>query len=374
MGNIKKVDKVSFYQVVLLIMVYRLMTGLTYLPLVNVSPSNQDMWIVSLLSIFYTIIFCWPLLYLGNKFNNLNLLAYSEKIMGKFLGKIIGIFYSVFLFLGIFLLVSILVEILDSVLFPETPTYVTASIMLITCIYISYKGFRNIARLGEMVIPFILIMIFLAIILGYRNYDFRELLPIFKDSTFKEINIGAINIGLRFSDIIILAMITPHLEKKEDLNKIFFRSLIYSIGIVTLMLVVVQTTFGIEFARHINFPLFTLTRLLELGGNIQGFDSVYIISWIMGNVIKISGYLYFTTVALEQITSRKNQGFIIPVSIIVLIMVLLIKDNRPVLAVEQPIQRIVLILSTIAILVIPSIMLIVYFFRRKSLKPGQGDG
>ena len=374
MGNIKKVDKVSFYQVVLLIMVYRLMTGLTYLPLVNVSPSNQDMWIVSLLSIFYTIIFCWPLLYLGNKFNNLNLLAYSEKIMGKFLGKIIGIFYSVFLFLGIFLLVSILVEILDSVLFPETPTYVTASIMLITCIYISYKGFRNIARLGEMVIPFILIMIFLAIILGYRNYDFRELLPIFKDSTFKEINIGAINIGLRFSDIIILAMITPHLEKKEDLNKIFFRSLIYSIGIVTLMLVVVQTTFGIEFARHINFPLFTLTRLLELGGNIQGFDSVYIISWIMGNVIKISGYLYFTTVALEQITSRKNQGFIIPVSIMVLIMVLLIKDNRPVLAVEQPIQRIVLILSTIAILVIPSIMLIVYFFRRKSLKPGQGDG
>ena len=374
MGNIKKVDKVSFYQVVLLIMVYRLMTGLTYLPLVNVSPSNQDMWIVSLLSIFYTIIFCWPLLYLANKFNNLNLLAYSEKIMGKFLGKIIGIFYSVFLFLGIFLLVSILVEILDSVLFPETPTYVTASIMLITCIYISYKGFRNIARLGEMVIPFILIMIFLAIILGYRNYDFRELLPIFKDSTFKEINIGAINIGLRFSDIIILAMITPHLEKKEDLNKIFFRSLIYSIGIVTLMLVVVQTTFGIEFARHINFPLFTLTRLLELGGNIQGFDSVYIISWIMGNVIKISGYLYFTTVALEQITSRKNQGFIIPVSIMVLIMVLLIKDNRPVLAVEQPIQRIVLILSTIAILVIPSIMLIVYFFRRKSLKPGQGDG
>ena len=374
MGNIKKVDKVSFYQVVLLIMVYRLMTGLTYLPLVNVSPSNQDMWIVSLLSIFYTIIFCWPLLYLANKFNNLNLLAYSEKIMGKFLGKIIGIFYSVFLFLGIFLLVSILVEILDSVLFPETPTYVTASIMLITCIYISYKGFRNIARLGEMVIPFILIMIFLAIILGYRNYDFRELLPIFKDSTFKEINIGAINIGLRFSDIIILAMITPHLEKKEDLNKIFFRSLIYSIGIVTLMLVVVQTTFGIEFARHINFPLFTLTRLLELGRTIQGFDSVYIISWIMGNVIKISGYLYFTTVALEQITSRKNQGFIIPVSIMVLIMVLLIKDNRPVLAVEQPIQRIVLILSTIAILVIPSIMLIVYFFRRKSLKPGQGDG
>ena len=372
MGNIKKVDKVSFYQVVLLIIVYRLMTGLTYLPVVSVSPANQDMWFVFLLSIPYTILFFLPLLYLSNKFNDLNLIEYSERIMGKFFGKIIGIFYSAFLFLGFVLFLSVLVEILDSALFPETPTYVTTSIMLITCIYIAYKGFRNIARLGEAVIPFILIMIFLTIILGYKNYDFSELLPILKDSTFKEINIGAINIGLRFLDIIILAMITPYLEIKEDLNKIFFRSIIYSIGIGTLIAVVVHTALGIVFARHINFPFLTFTRLLEIGQTIQGFDSVYIISWIMGNVIKISGYLYFTTVALGEVTNRKNQHFIVPISIIALIIVILMKDNRPILAVEQPIQKIILAASVIAILVIPLIMLIVYFFRRKKLVGQRG--
>lgn len=367
MANIRRVDKVSYYQIVLLITIYRLMTGLTYLPVAIVTPANQDVWFVSLLSILYTIIFCLPLLYLSNKFNDLNLIEYSEKIMGEFVGKIIGIFYAVFLFLSVILFVSVLVEILNTTLFPETPTWVTASIMLITCGYVSYKGFRNIARLGEMIVPFILFIIFLFIIFGYKNYDFMELLPILKDSTFKEINRGAMNIGLRFTDIIILAMITPRLERREDLNRIFFRTLIYSILIGILVLIVVQMTLGIEFTKHINFPFLTFTRLINVGQNIQGFDSLYIISWIMGNAIKISGYLYMTTSVLEEVVGKENQNFIIPASIITLFMVMLIKDRRPVLAVKEPAKTFILILSIVAIVIIPLIMLIVYFFRRKKL-------
>ncbi len=55
----------------------------------------------------------------------------------------------------------------------------------------------------------------LFIILGYNNYDFTVLLPVLKDSTFKELNIGAIDSGIKFSDIIILAMIPPLFRKKR---------------------------------------------------------------------------------------------------------------------------------------------------------------
>lgn len=372
MNNIGKKDRVSCYQVVLLITVYEVMTRLTYLSVASIPPANQDMWIVSLTSIPYIILFCSPLLYLGNRFNNLTLLGYANRIMGRILGKIIGIFYTIFLFIGLMLLLGVLVEILNSSLFPETPTCVTASIMLITCIYISYGGFKNMARLGEITIPFVIIMIFLFIALGYKNYDFKELLPVLKDSTYKQINAGAINIGIRFSEITILAMMTPYLEVREDLNRIFFRSLMYSMGISILIVVAVQLSLGIEFVKHINFPFLTFTRLLALGRDIQGFDSLYIISWIMGNVIKISGYLYFTTLALEEIIGRRNQDFIIPVSVIALILIILIKDRRPILAATRSMQRFMFILSVIAILIIPLIMLVAYFFRRNSLKQGKG--
>ncbi len=122
--------------------------------------------------------------------------------------------------------------------------------------YIAYKGLKSIARGGEIFVPFILGVILLFIILGYNNYDFTVLLPVLKDSTFKELNIGAIDSGIKFSDIIILAMIPPYLERKEDLNKIYIKSIIYSIFIIILLVVATQAALGIEYAKHTNFPYF----------------------------------------------------------------------------------------------------------------------
>ncbi len=77
---------------------------------------------------------CSPLLYLGNKFSDYTLIEYTEKISGKIAGKVISIYYTGFLLLLSIINVATLVEILNSALFPETPTWITTIIMLITCV------------------------------------------------------------------------------------------------------------------------------------------------------------------------------------------------------------------------------------------------
>lgn len=358
-------DMVSYNQILLLIIGYRIMVGLTYMPAVNVPPGNQDIWIVLLLSTVYTLVFNVPLVYLSNKFSNLNLLELTEKLMGKVLGKIIGVFYFLTLLFVNTLFVGILIEILNSALFPLSPTWFNTSIVIITSCYVSFKGLKTIARLAEVIVPFVIFIILMLIILGYKNYNFSELLPILKDSTFKEINMGALDISLRFLDTLVLMMITPHLRVKKDLNRIFIKSIVYSVPISIVFIIATQMTLGVEFTKHVNFPFLTFTRMLSIG-EIQGFDSFYIVSWIMGNVLRVSGYLYFTSVSLGQITKKKNQAFIIPISIVMTIVVIFVKDRRSILAVPEPINTIVLIVSIISVVVIPSIMVIVYFFRRKS--------
>lgn len=363
----RKKDKVYYHQILLLIVILRMMVGLTYLPVSKISPANQDAWIVLLMSIPYTIIFCLPLLYLSNKFNKYNLLEVSERIMGKFFGRIIAVFYSITFFIFTVFFSSVFVEILDSSLFRRTPTIVSMSILLITCAYIVNKGLTNMARLVEIIVPIILLVFFILAILAYDNYDFTVLLPILSDSTFTEINAGAINIGLRYIDILVIAMIVPNLDVKTNVNKIFIRALIYSIFIIILASIVVQATFGIEYVKRINFPYFTFARLISIG-EAQGFDALYISSWILGHIIKISAYIYFTSVALGKVANRGNQKFKIPIAIAILIIVLLIKDRRPIVAVDEPIQQIMMTLSVSSIIVVPSIISIVYLFRKKNLK------
>ncbi|MCF6461329.1 GerAB/ArcD/ProY family transporter [Clostridium sp. Cult3] len=374
MDNLQNTKKISTYQVILLVIIYRVIIAFTYLPVVNISPGNQDIWIVLLMSIPYTILLCVPLIYLGNKFNNFTLIEYTEKISGKIVGKIIGIYYTGFLLLFSIINVATLVEILNSALFPETPTWVTTIIMLITCVYIAYKGLETIARGGEVFIPFILGVVLLFIILGYNNYDFTVLLPILKDSTFKELNIGAIDRGIKFSDVIILAMITPYLERKEDLNKIYIKSIVYSIFIIILLVVTTQAALGIEYAKHTNFPFFTFNRLINIFDFIQRIDVLSVVAWITGNAGKITGYLYFTSVAFCQTFDKNdNRPYIIPIAAIVLIATVLIKDRRSILSVGKTLQKTILITSAIALFALPMVTLIIYLFRKKNISNPNRD-
>ncbi|QQY80338.1 spore germination protein KB [Keratinibaculum paraultunense] len=364
---------ISSYQTILLITIYRAIMSLTYLPVVNTPPGNQDVWIMILLSIPYTIVFCFPILFLSNKFNDLTIIEYTEKIMGKVLGKIMGFIYAMILLIFNIFTVGILVEGLNTMMFPETPTWVTASIMLITCAYVAYKGLEPMARGAEIFVPFILIVVLIFIILGYQNYDFTVLLPILSDSKFKDINKGAMYTAFRFLDIIILAMIAPYLNNKEDLNKIFIQSVIYSLSIILLVTIVTQVSLGIEFAKYSNFPFFTFTRLINILDFIQRIDALYIVSWIVGNIGKITGYLYFSALAFNQVFKKgDHKNYIIPITLIILIAVILIKDKKSILGIKGLIEDIILVMSILSIGILPIITFMIYFFRRKTINK-EGD-
>ncbi len=60
MENLENINKISTYQVILLIIIYRVTIAFTYLPVVNIPPGNQDIWITLLMSIPYTILLCVP--------------------------------------------------------------------------------------------------------------------------------------------------------------------------------------------------------------------------------------------------------------------------------------------------------------------------
>lgn len=311
MKNTNKIENLTYNQVLLLIIIFRLILGLTYAPVVHVSIGNQDTWIILLVSIIYKIIFNLPLVYLSNKFNRYNLLEFADKIMGKFLGTIINIFYTIIFLLANILFIIIFIEILDVALFPLTPTWFNTLLAFITCAYISYKGLYILCRLGETVIPIIIGGTFLLVLLGVHKFDFAELLPILSDSSIGDINFGAMNISFRFVDILLLVMITPNLKKKEDLNKIFLNSIIYSTLIVTILIVATQITLGVEYTKHANFPFLVYTRTLSIG-EIYGFDSLYIGIWIIGNIMKASAYLYFSSIALGKLTQKIISHLLFP--------------------------------------------------------------
>ncbi len=112
------------------------------------------------------------------------------------------------------------------------------------------------------------------------------------------------------------------------------------------------------------FLFFTFSRLVNLLDFIQRIDVLTVITLLTGNIGKISGYLYFTTIAFTQTINKKdNRPYIIPTAIIMLIVTVLIKDRRSLLSVGgEALQEVILISSFITIFILPLITTIVYFF------------
>lgn len=362
-----KEEKISTLQAILLIVSCRLTTGYIYLPLPT-PPANQDIWIVQILSAAYMFIICMPLLFLSNRFPDLTLIQYSERIMGKFAGKLAGILYIAFLsYINLLVLADATVFITSSIM-PETPAYVIMLFALVTCVYTALKGAEAIGRTVEVLLPFVFITVILFFILSMKDMDFKVFLPVFADSGFQKINYGALNFSARFYEIIILCMLVPNLKKKSELNRIFSFSVLIFILFLTIITVSTLTVLGIEQAKHSNYPYFSFARLINVFDFIQKIEFLNVIGWFIVEFIKLSAYLYFISLGMKQIFNVKtNKVFIIPTAVLLFILASATKLKKSVVVYEAVSFKALPYISFVFIFIIPLILLIVYFFRRKSL-------
>lgn len=363
-----RVEKVSSWQVLLLIVSSRLATIFAYLPLTNTPPANQDMWIAAVLSGLYDLIIAIPILYLSSKFTEMTPVEYSQKILGSFLGKMAGICFISFLaFIGLLDLL-VMSEFLGSTIMPETPVYATMFFMIFTCVYTIYKGIEVIGRIAEIFVPFIVLTILFFIVLSIKDMDFKVFLPVLSDSSFFQINYAAFLTSSRFYEILILCMAVPNLKNKSDLRSLFFRSVILSTLLFCVIIVSVYAVLGVKQAEYANYPFFTFTRQVDVFDFIQRIESVNVIAWVIEIFLKYCSFIYFATIGLTSIVKGKsNKVFIIPMSAMLFLIAFFSKLSKSVVLNDILSYKILPKIAFTIECVLPLIILIVYFVRRKSL-------
>lgn len=368
-------EGISSRQAILLITICRIVSVLTIMSPIYMGPANQDIWIVVLTSFIYTILTTIPILFLSNKFNNLTIIQYMEKIFGKFVGKFVVIIYTIFYTRIAILFFYISIQMIRSSFMPDTKPIITTVVLMISCVYIASKGIDVIARFAEMFVPIILIMISIFIVLGYNNVDLSVLLPIYKDSTFLNINYGAIQLTFTFIDINILAMITPKLESKKEINSIFIKSVLYSLVFVLASVVATQGSLGVEQARHSNFPFLAYIRRIKAYSIFERIESIYIIMWILAMIIKITTYIYISNQGVKEIFKKKSGNmFLYIMGAIVALATFYIAEINPIIPEIMEIKSPEYVYYFAHKTLIPLIAVIVYLFRKKTFENQQKLG
>lgn len=363
------VEKVSTRQIIFLIIISRIANILTIMPVIHMFPNNQDTWIVIIVSFFYTVLICIPILFLSHRFNDLTIIGYMEKIFGKILGKFVAILYAMFFIRATIMSFYTSIQMIRSTFMTELLPMISIFILIVSCTYIVSRGLEVLARFVELFGSIILSMILVFALLGYNNIDLSILLPVYKDSSFFYINLGALEVSLIFTDIYILAMVGPHLKNKKDLNKILIKSLGYSLLIILVTVVVTQTALGIEQTRHSNFPFLTYVRCVRTYSIFERIESIFLIVWILSIITRIVAYFYISINAITEIFKKRGKNiFLYMLAIIITITTYYLAEINPMMGEIILIKFPEYIFYFILEIIIPLIAIVVYLFRKKSFE------
>ena len=363
------IEKISTRQIIFVITISRIATMITIMPIIHMGPANQDIWIVIIVSFFYTILSLIPLTFLSTRFSNLTIIGCLERIFGKYIGKIIGVFYGILFMRTSILFFYIANQMVRTTFMTEISPMIVILVFFIVCVYIASRGIEVIARFAELFCPIIIVSLITFTVLGFNNIDLTILLPIYRDSTFLNINLGAIEFSLLTTDMYILAMNVPQLENKKDLIKIVIKSTLYSLLIILMMVIVTQTSLGIEQARHSNYPFLTYVRMVRTYSIFERIESAFLVTWTVTIMSKIVIYIYISSYAFKEIFKRKNVNiFVYPIAIISAAITYYLADINPLMGDVNFLSSFDFIYYPIFKIGIPTIAIIVYFFRRKSFE------
>jgi spore germination protein KB len=276
------------------------------LPNLLVSSIKQDFWEAMLLALGIEGLLAWMLYKMGLYYIGKTMFEFSEVILGRFLGKVFSGILTLFFSLVAALILRAAVDFFAAIIMPETPTYVFILIILLVSTYAVRTGIEAIMRLGELIAPMVFVAYLFIIMLNIKIMDLDRLKPMFQHG-INEIAVASLLPTGWYGVCIIVGVFMAYHNRPKDTLKIKMAGLLLGISCVIFGLLTAILVFGVQQTVKQQFPLFQLSRMINVGGFIERIESVQVVSWVVGGFYGISTFHYASTEGLRQILKMKSQ-------------------------------------------------------------------
>ncbi len=358
--NIKEADKISPYQLLLLLITMIISTADIFLPKFVAEEAMRDSWLSVIIGTIFSIIVANIFISLGKRFPNKTLGEFSCDILGKPLGKLVGIFYIYFY---LFISWAVLRELLELYVMSfnnEAPKLFYGIVAVMICMYAVSKGVKSISVVNAILLPMgmvtlIIIAIFnipLTNINNFLPFLYEGLPPIFK---------GALLIQAWLLETVVILVYLPFLKDKKKIRGVTILSIIL-LGLTLLVGILTISVFG-EITEKMVFPALYYVRVASFGDFLERLDILFAGVWISGILIKVMIFYHIALVEISNVFSLKSyKAMIIPVGILIAIMSLTTNRLSDILSFLHFIWP---FFSLTASFLIPSVLLIVSVIRKK---------
>ncbi|BAS26449.1 GerAB/ArcD/ProY family transporter [Limnochorda pilosa] len=322
-----RVERISPRQVFLLVLLSRATTAVAQLPALTVGDAREDAWISALVATAAGTVLVWVYGTLALRFPGRSVIRFLDEMLGPVVGRLMGL-----LFLWVFLEQSAIVlreygEALVTAIMPETPISFIMGVMIALAAFNVRAGIEVEARMSDVILPVFLVATLLVPALAVNVAQVDWLLPVLSRG-WQPVLHAAVTPFVWFGELLFLLMIFPHVSDLRQARRAACLGAAASGLLVTLLVAVTLAVFGAEEGERLTFPVYSLARMIEVGGFLERISAIPMMAWGLGLFVKLSFNFYAGVRGLsEWLGLEDHRPLVFSMGAILLVGAMVFYDN-----------------------------------------------
>ena len=272
------------------------------------------------------LIFTILIIKLFKNFLGLDIIDISEYLGGKFLKILIGILCIGYLIMEAAFLTRMFSKNLLLVYFDNYPIAFIILLFLFVAVVANLFDKKSIIKSNTIIVPITLISIWFTVIFVVDLFRIERPLPIFGNGADKIFLIGASNI-FAFNGLFFLFFLSPMLEKKENISKIAFASvLICGLFLLFAIAILVYSFSDIYSISRIS-PIYFIIVNSNLSAFLERPEILFIFIWALALMSFISVAVMFCLEIWKKLSHSKEAKSLAGAVCAIIFVVSMLIDN-----------------------------------------------
>jgi len=321
-----RIEQISSRQLTWLIITVNIATSTVVVPGMVIFSAQQNAWLSYLIAILLSICGLMINLSLMKRFPRQTVAQFAQTLLGPWLGKFVGIFYGLVFLSVAAICIRLITGLILTTTLQETPLWPLVLGFTIAIIYGAWLGIEPISRVNDLVLPLSTGFAVILFLFALPDGKLYQALPVLQFD-FKGILTSVIPSTSCLGEVFFILMVSPAINKPEELKSASLKGLLISWGILTLTTQGIIFLLGIYRASTYLFPLMRVSAELHILDFLERLEPLVLTVWLLVNGVKICVFTYCFLVSTTQSLGLKNYSPALIIAAIVLPIVSLIPKN-----------------------------------------------
>ncbi|ASJ52671.1 spore gernimation protein [Brevibacillus formosus] len=274
--------------------------GILTIPRSSTALLHQMGWVGPIVGGLIASVAVVAIVYLGHEFPGLTFVEFMPRIFGAVIGALCVFLFILYQFFNAGITARLFGEVVVTSVLPNTPLEAIIVTLLLLVVFLCFHEIEVVARVNELLIPFLLLPSILIPLFALMNADWYNLLPLHIESWTHVVKTSLDSYSL-YTGYELLMVYFAFSIPGARLGLASMTGMSSAIIVYVMTVIAGITVFGYEELQRLVWPSLELVKVTQrTGWFLERFESAYLAIWVASVFTTIGNMFYATIFSLRR--------------------------------------------------------------------------